>query len=143
MISQEKAASMNELSWLGGGLSWLIEVCAKAARAAAGAGVIIACLFLGNFIQRALEVPAPGSVLGMTVLLVLLQTKMVPDEWIQLPCSWLLLLLPACFVPIYVVSLSDPAFWRQDCIILFPAAVIGAAITLIAAAGLAWWMRHQ
>jgi holin-like protein len=96
----------------------------------AGIAAIVACLEGGILIQQYLRIPVPGSVLGMVLLLVLLQTKLVPDAWIRGPCTALLLLLPALFVPLYVVPLSDPAFWRHYSMTLLPAAVIGVAVTL-------------
>ena len=120
---------------------FLTKPLADAGRVSAGASVIILCLYSGNFLQRALHVPAPGSVLGMAVLLMLLQGKVVPDSWVRTPCTWLLLLLPACFVPIYVTSLSASTFWKQDCLTLLPAAIGGALMTLSVAGWLAWKTR--
>ena len=115
----------------------------RLAQAVAGAAVIIACLEAGIFIQRDLGVPVPGNVIGMILLLFLLQTKVVADAWVSGPCTVLLLLLPAMFVPIYVVPLSDPAFWSRHGTTLLPAAVIGVAITLAVTAWLANWMLRQ
>lgn len=115
----------------------------RLAHAVAGAAVIIGCLEAGIFIQRNLGVPVPGNVIGMILLLFLLQTKVVADAWVSGPCTLLLLLLPAMFVPIYVVPLSDPAFWSRHGTTLVPAAVIGGAITLAVTAWLANWMLRR
>ncbi len=119
--------------------SGLLMMGANAGRVVAGAGVIETCLYLGNVLQRSLHIPAPGSVLGMTILLMLLQTRVVPDDWIRTPSTWLLLLLPACFVPIYVALISDPTFWHRDCMTLLSAAIIGAAIML----SIAGWLARR
>ena len=115
----------------------------RLAHAVAGAAVIIACLEAGIFLQRDLGVPIPGNVIGMILMLFLLQTKVVADAWISGPCTSLLLLLPAMFVPLYVVPLSDPAFWSRYGMTLLPAAVIGAAITLAVTAWLASRMLRR
>jgi len=108
-----------------------------------GVAVIVACLEAGIELQQYLRIPVPGSVLGMVLLLVLLQTEVVPDAWVQGPCAWLLLVLPALFVPIYAVALSDPAFWRHYGQVLLPAALVGVAVTLTVTGWLAWRVRRQ
>jgi holin-like protein len=108
-----------------------------------GITAIIACLEGGICIQQHLRISVPGSVLGMVLLLVLLQCELVSDDWIRDPCTWLLLLLPALFVPIYVVPLSDPAFWRCYGTTLLPAAVVGVAVTLCITGYVVGRMRPQ
>jgi len=110
---------------------------------AIGCAVIIACLQFGTVIQHRLGLPVPGNVIGMVLLLVMLQIKLVPDDWIRLPCSGLLLLLPALFVPIYVVALCNPLLWHDHTTILVPAALLGVAATLLAAGWIAMRMRVQ
>jgi holin-like protein len=96
----------------------------------AGLAVIIACLEAGIATQRMLGMPIPGSVLGMGLLLVFLWTGAVPEGLLSWASGWLLLLLPALFVPIYVVPLADPHFWARCSEVFLPTAIVGAAITL-------------
>ena len=96
----------------------------------AGAIAIIICLEIGNQLQQAVDIPIPGSVIGMGMLLLLLGMGFLKEEWLIRASGWLLLLLPALFVPLYVVPLADPKFWFRFSETFLPAAAIGAAATL-------------
>jgi holin-like protein len=102
----------------------------RAALDVAGFGVVAVCLEAGSAIQQIVGVPVPGSVAGMGLLLALLWTGIIPEEWLSRISTWLLLLLPALFVPLYVVPLADATFWADSCAMFLPATVAGAAITL-------------
>jgi putative effector of murein hydrolase LrgA (UPF0299 family) len=96
----------------------------------AGAIAIMMCLEIGNQLHQAVDIPIPGSVIGMGVLLLLLGTGFLKEEWLKRASGWLLLLLPALFVPLYVVPLADPKFRFRFSETYLPAAAIGAAATL-------------
>ncbi len=109
------------------------------AHSGAGLAVIVACLEGGIVLQQRLSLPVPGNVLGMVLLLGLLQAGIVPDAWVRGPCTWLLLLLPALFVPIYVMPVSDPVFWSRYGKTLVPVAIAAFALTL----GVTGWVAHR
>jgi holin-like protein len=96
----------------------------------AGFGVIVLCLEAGEASHRGLGIPIPGNVAGMALLLVLLKTGMVTERLLSRAAGWLLLLLPALFVPLYVVPLADLNFWARYSKTFLPAAIGGAAITI-------------
>ena len=105
----------------------------------AGLGTVVACLQGGIFVQRSLSIPVPGSVIGMSLLLVLLYTGLVSEALLSKASSYLLLLLPALFVPIYAVPLAGRWFWTLYSPVFVPVAIAGAALTL----SVAGWLAHR
>ncbi|OCA92148.1 CidA/LrgA family protein [Pseudobacillus wudalianchiensis] len=63
--------------------------------------IILLCAFsLGmNQLVNWLDLPIPGSILGMFILFILLQTKIIRLEWIELGANWLLAELLLFFIP--------------------------------------------
>jgi holin-like protein len=57
---------------------------------------------LGYAVAAALQIPLPGNLLGMLVLLALLATGLVPPRWVEASASLLLRHLAFFFVPITV-----------------------------------------
>ena len=82
-------------------------------RVALGLAVIFDCFFAGEFIKARCGLLVPGSVLGLFLLLLLLGSGVVPLRWVEDAGRLLLFLLPASFVPIYVLAAEDRALWRE------------------------------
>jgi holin-like protein len=54
---------------------------------------------VGNVISRVLHLPIPGSIVGLIILFLLLQFKIIKVEWINKGASWLLAELILFFIP--------------------------------------------
>ncbi|KMY55813.1 holin [Bacillus sp. FJAT-27231] len=63
--------------------------------------IILLCTFSLGMTQLVnwLDLPIPGSILGMFILFILLQTKIIRLEWIELGANWLLAELLLFFIP--------------------------------------------
>ncbi|MDP4087557.1 MAG: CidA/LrgA family protein [Bacillota bacterium] len=62
--------------------------------------VLLAFLFsVGNLITKYLHIPIPGSIVGLVILFLLLQFKVIKVEWIEKGASWLLAELLLFFIP--------------------------------------------
>ncbi|WP_153735553.1 CidA/LrgA family protein [Aquibacillus halophilus] len=57
---------------------------------------------IGTWIQEALHLSIPGSIIGMLLLFLLLSMKIVKKEWVELGSSLLVRHLPLLFLPIIV-----------------------------------------
>jgi holin-like protein len=55
--------------------------------------------WLGNLITKYLHIPLPGSIVGLIILFLLLQIKVVKIEWIERGATWLLAELLLFFIP--------------------------------------------
>ncbi|HVU15599.1 MAG TPA: CidA/LrgA family protein [Candidatus Didemnitutus sp.] len=78
-----------------------------------GLAVILDCFFAGEFIKARCGLIIPASVLGLFLLLALLGFRIVPLTWVEDASRLLLFLLPAAFVPIYVLAAENHALWRE------------------------------
>jgi len=71
--------------------------------------VLCAISILSNFLVDVLHIPLPGSIIGILILFLLLQSKMIRVEWIELGANFLLAELLLFFIPsvVGVVRYSD------------------------------------
>jgi len=86
---------------------------ARLGRVAVGLAVILDCFLAGEAVKARLGLIVPGSVLGLFLLLILLVAGLVPVRWVEEASRLLLFVLPASFVPIYVLAAEDHALWRE------------------------------
>lgn len=78
--------------------------------------VLILLLFalLMNGMANLLHLPIPGSILGMVVLFILLQTRIIKLSWIDAGASWLLAELLLFFIPSAVGVMNYFEMMKQD-----------------------------
>lgn len=78
--------------------------------------VLILLLFalLMNGMTNLLHLPIPGSILGMVVLFILLQTGVIKLSWIEAGASWLLAELLLFFIPSAVGVMNYFDMMKQD-----------------------------
>jgi holin-like protein len=62
-------------------------------------GLLTVLFLLGNLITKYLHIPLPGSIVGLVLLFLLLQFKVVKIEWIEKGATWLLAELLLFFIP--------------------------------------------
>ncbi|WNB92620.1 CidA/LrgA family holin-like protein [Bacillus sp. NEB1478] len=62
-------------------------------------GILIFFYLIGNAITKYLHLPIPGSIVGLILLFLLLQFKVVKLEWVELGATFLLSELLLFFVP--------------------------------------------
>lgn len=64
-----------------------------------GFAILLALQLLGELLSRGMEIPIPGNVLGMGLLLLALRAGLVRVEWVQEAAELLLSHLALFFVP--------------------------------------------
>ncbi|MCY8230789.1 CidA/LrgA family protein [Priestia endophytica] len=69
-------------------------------------GLLTGIYMIGTFISDFFHLPVPGSIVGLVLLFILLQLKVVKLSWVELGGSFLLAELLLFFVPA-VVGLVD------------------------------------
>lgn len=76
--------------------------------------LLMAFSLLMDQLARALHLPVPGSILGMIVLFILLQTRVVKLRWIEIGAAWLLGELLLFFIPSAVGIMNYMPMLEQD-----------------------------
>jgi holin-like protein len=90
-------------------------------------------LFIGNGIQAILQIPIPGSVIGMILFFVLLKSGIVKLEWVLEGTSLLLRHLTLFFIPVtvgfieYLELFQGKGIWLLIITIFSTALVMGLA----------------
>ncbi|UBH23436.1 CidA/LrgA family protein [Macrococcus armenti] len=75
---------------------------------------------IGEWINMHTTLTIPGSLIGLILLFVALEIKVVKPEWIGLRCNTLLKVMPILFVPT-LVALMDygPLFMKSGLFLMF------------------------
>ena len=94
--------------------------------------VILLCVFSLGMSQLVnwLHLKIPGSILGMFILFILLQTKIIRIEWIELGANWLLAELLLFFIPSAVGIIKYKSVLINDGIYVTLVIVLSTAVVM-------------
>lgn len=67
-----------------------------------GFAILVILQFISNFIINISPVKFPAPILGMVFFVILLQTKIIKEEWIKEICELLLKHVALLFIPLFV-----------------------------------------
>ncbi|MGE6347106.1 CidA/LrgA family holin-like protein [Bacillus mycoides] len=99
--------------------------------------VQIAALYVlymvGNWVQEMLNLPIPGSLIGMFLLLVLLSLKVLPVKWFDLGAETLVAIMPFLLIPPTLGLMNYGAFFMSKGISLFITVVASTFLIIIVA----------
>lgn len=88
--------------------------------------------YSGNYLHTAFNLPIPGSIIGMLLLLMGLSLNIVPVDWIEDGASILLAFLPMLFIPVFIGVMNYPSLFSVQGGILFLIIIGSTMITIIA-----------
>lgn len=99
--------------------------------------VQIAALYVfymvGTWGQEMLNIPIPGSLIGMFLLLVLLSLKVLPVKWFDLGAETLVAIMPFLLIPPTLGLMNYGAFFMSKGISLFITVVASTFLIIIVA----------
>ena len=99
--------------------------------------VQIAALYVlymvGNWVQEMVNLPIPGSLIGMFLLLVLLSLKVLPVKWFDLGAETLVAIMPFLLIPPTLGLMNYGAFFMSKGISLFITVVASTFLIIIVA----------
>ncbi|MBV8276856.1 MAG: CidA/LrgA family protein [Verrucomicrobia bacterium] len=81
----------------------------------------------GEQVKTSLHLPVPGNVLGLFFLLLSFRLRLIPAQFIEEAANRVLYILPALFIPIYVLGISQRQLWSQMSWVLFPMLFLATA----------------
>ncbi|MCL6601980.1 MAG: CidA/LrgA family holin-like protein [Paenibacillus sp.] len=88
------------------------------------AGLTVFSLLI-NALTPLLHIPIPGSILGMVLLFILLELKVVRLNWVDIGASWLLAELLLFFVPSAIGVMKYTALLETDGLRLLAVVLLG------------------
>ncbi|WP_010678471.1 CidA/LrgA family holin-like protein [Bacillus timonensis] len=95
----------------------------------------IAILYLiywvGTLIQGLLHTSIPGSIIGMTLLFILLQTKIIKEKWLGDGAQFLLKFLALLFVPATVGIMDYLSFFKGKGFITVAIVLVSTFLVMI------------
>ncbi|GGF18748.1 putative integral membrane protein YxzK [Halobacillus andaensis] len=95
--------------------------------------VLYGIYFLGESIQSLLQIPIPGSIIGLLLLFTALAFHIVPVEWIEDGARLILTYLPLFFIPATVGVINYPDFLSWTGLLLVIIVIISTLATMAAA----------
>ncbi|AHA08311.1 Holin-like protein 2 [Bacillus toyonensis BCT-7112] len=99
--------------------------------------VQIAALYVfymvGTWVQEMLNIPIPGSLIGMFLLLFLLSLKVLPVKWFDLGAETLVAIMPFLLIPPTLGLMNYGAFFMSKGISLFITVVASTFLIIIVA----------
>ncbi|GGJ03116.1 CidA/LrgA family protein [Paenibacillus hunanensis] len=108
-----------------------------------GKGIIQVAALMGfsellNLLVSWLHLPVPGSIIGIAILFILLQSRVIKLEWVDIGASWLLAELLLFFIPSAVGVMNYIPMLEQDgvrimVIVIFSTILVMASSGLLAA----------
>lgn len=92
---------------------------------------LLLCQFAGEVVARALDLPLPGPVIGLVLLLGLLVVRRGPDEAMRSTSNGLLRHLSLLFVPAGVGVVTQLDALAQDWVAIAGAVLVSTALGLV------------
>lgn len=111
----------------------------RAAHCALGLLVLLAFLWMGDAVARALRLPLPGSVTGMLMLTAALRWRLVPERAVQPAAELLVRNMALLFVPAGVGVMAYAGLLRREWLPV----VAGSVASTVAVLLVVGWMQQR
>ena len=74
--------------------------------------ILMLCFYLGDILQKSLHLIAPGAVIGMAILLILLLTKVVKLDHVEASSNFIVANMMLTFIPggVKLIAVKDELF---------------------------------
>jgi holin-like protein len=95
-----------------------------------GLAILLLLQFIGELISRGLDIPIPGNVIGMGLLLIALQRGIVKTAWVQEAAELLLAHLALFFVPAGVGVMVYFDLIRKEWLAIVVAMVVSTFVVM-------------
>lgn len=102
-------------------------------------GLLYGLSLVGNLVAGVLEIPIPGSILGLLILLLGLYLNLIPVTFIQHGAGFILVILPLFFIPSTVGVIQYPELLSPSGFILVLIVMVSTLITMIVVGRVSEW----
>lgn len=111
-------------------------------------GILQVALLMGfsellNVLVRWLHLPVPGSIIGIALVFILLQTKVIKLEWVELGANWLLAELLLFFIPSAVGIMNYIPMLEHDGVRIIVIVILSTILVMVSSGLLAGTMAKR
>lgn len=106
-------------------------------------GILYVFYLLGAALQKLLDLPLPGSIIGMILLLTALALKIVKANWVVLGAKYLLAILPLLLVPATIGVMKYPALFTGKGVLIFLMVIVSTIITIVVTARTSQYLEKR
>lgn len=96
-----------------------------------------------NVLVRWLHLPVPGSIIGIALVFILLQTKVIKLEWVELGANWLLAELLLFFIPSAVGIMNYIPMLEHDGVRIIVIVILSTILVMVSSGLLAGTMAKR
>lgn len=111
----------------------------KIIRIIAEVGILYAFYLAGDYLQKLLHLPVPGSIVGLLLLFILLLCKIVPLKLIENGSSFILAYLPMFFIPATAGIMNHLDIFSGRGLLLIAILVVSSVLTMVVTAHSSQW----
>jgi holin-like protein len=108
-----------------------------------GFAVLILSVLVGEQIKIWLHLWIPGNILGLFILLLRFQLRLIEPKFIEEAANRLLFVMPALFIPLFVSAIGRGQLWQGVSWVLLPALLAATAGLWIFVGHLAQHFLHR
>lgn len=103
-------------------------------------GLLYLFYLAGEYVQKWLQLPIPGSIVGLLLLFVLLLCKVVPIRWIENGSTAVLSYLPLFFIPATAGIVNHLGIFSGRGLLLIVVLIVSTVLTIVVAAHSSQWL---
>lgn len=96
-----------------------------------------------NVLVRWLHLPVPGSIIGIAIVFILLQTKVIKLEWVEIGANWLLAELLLFFIPSAVGIMNYIPMLEHDGVRIVVIVIFSTILVMVSSGLLAGTMAKR
>ncbi|WP_310832729.1 CidA/LrgA family protein [Paenibacillus pedocola] len=112
----------------------------KIIRVIAEVGLLYVFYLIGDYLQKLLHLPVPGSIVGLLLLFVLLLLRIVPVKLIENGSSFILAYLPMFFIPATAGIMNHLDIFSGRGLLLIAILVVSSVLTMVVTAHSSEWI---
>ncbi|EZH68119.1 hypothetical protein DH09_01685 [Bacillaceae bacterium JMAK1] len=105
--------------------------------------VLVLFYFVGMMISNWIPFPIPGSVIGMLLLLLCLQLKVIKIQWVKKGATLLIVHMPLLFIPILAGLIQHLDLLRVHGLTLVVITALSTWLVLATASILSQWLLKK
>ena len=106
-------------------------------------GLLYIIYLAGVWIQQTFQLFIPGSIIGMLILLILLLTRAVRQDWIEAGSLLLIRYLPLLFLPVTVGIITFLDLFKGKGLLLILIVIVSTFLVMVCTGIISQWLIYK